>query len=256
MGNVRLAYKPLPRMSVCDRKVFRADEYHCTRMAKYSVLILMERGILRFREDGHDVELTAGEYYIQRAGLLQEGVLLGDSPVYYYVEFEGAYTEDEEEGVPLRGSFDPERVLRIAERCVKSFYDKRTGAFLLNSYVLWIFSELCENSENGEDRRRTMERLREYLDANYASELCQSALARRFGYTQNHMIRLFRETWGVTPYRYVTELRMARARWLLKETSLGVGQVAATVGYSDVSVFYRQFVRTYGIAPHKAKKEQ
>lgn len=249
-----LTCKPTPRLSVCDRKIFRKDELHCTRVAKYSVLILMESGILRFREDGQDVELSAGEYYIQRAGLLQEGRVLGETPIYYYLEFYGEYSEEDAEGVPLRGRFDPQLLFPLAERCVKKFYDKRSSPFLLNSYLLRILDELYARKEGGDERLQTMERVRDFLDANYTGELSQEEIARRFGYTQNHMIRMFKSAWGITPHRYVTGLRMTRAKWLLENTALSVGQVAATVGYSDMSVFYRQFVRAYGIAPNKVKE--
>lgn len=253
---MQLISKPTPQLSVCDRKVFRPDEYHCTRVAKDSVLILMESGVLRFREDGRDVELTRGEYYIQREGLLQEGVLLGENPVYYYFHFFGTYSDlDEGEGVPLHGRFDPGFLLPMAKRCVDSFYDGRASHFLLDSYLLRIFAELTVGEDAEEDRARTLERMRDYLESNYATEISQEALALRFGYSQNHMIRLFREKFGITPHRFVTELRMSRARWLLENTALSVAQVAATVGYADASVFYRRFTHAYGVSPGGFKRE-
>lgn len=49
-----------------------------------NVLRLMFGGTLTFREDGKTVTLTAGDYYIQKAGLRQEGLPpVGDPALYY-----------------------------------------------------------------------------------------------------------------------------------------------------------------------------
>lgn len=61
-------------LRICDVKRFQSNEYHITRIYNYSVLIVMMEGILQFYEDGILHTLYPGDYYIQRAGLLQEGM--------------------------------------------------------------------------------------------------------------------------------------------------------------------------------------
>ena len=77
-------------LKLCAMKRFEANEFHIIRIYAYSVLILMMRGVLRFREDGREVSVVPGEYYIQREGLFQEGMPMeGEPPVYFYIEFKG-----------------------------------------------------------------------------------------------------------------------------------------------------------------------
>ena len=74
--------------NACSMRRFFKGEKHITRVCEDSVLILMFDGILRFAEDGFDTELRAGEYYIQRGGLFQEGRLASDEPRYFVGEIQ------------------------------------------------------------------------------------------------------------------------------------------------------------------------
>ena len=105
------------RLHHAATRVFQEGEVHVTRVYSYSVLILMLEGELRFLEDGREVTLQAGEYYIQRAGLLQEGLPLGRKlPTYFYVEFSGGDYQETGEGLALSGSFSATLSFALRER--------------------------------------------------------------------------------------------------------------------------------------------
>ena len=128
-----LCTTPLPRFHTCNKKVFRPNEYHVTRLARHSVLILMLDGVLRFNEDGNDLELRAGEYYIQREGLQQTGRVLGELPRYYYLEFYGSYTDAPSDGLPLRGRWNRDAILPLAEQCVEALFSEQAPPFTLEA---------------------------------------------------------------------------------------------------------------------------
>lgn len=53
---------------------------------------------------------------------------------------------------------------------------------------------------------------------------------------------------GLPPYAFAVELRLARARGLL-ERGIGVGEVAARLGFYDQSQLNRHFRRSIGVSP-------
>jgi transcriptional regulator GlxA family with amidase domain len=65
----------------------------------------------------------------------------------------------------------------------------------------------------------------------------------------DHLRRLFRETTGRTPLYYLSELRVAEAKRLLKDSGLGVKQVAERVGIPDPYYFSRVFKKVTGWRP-------
>ena len=243
-----LDFSPLPSFIVCNKKIFKHNELHVTRICKRSVLILMTDGILRFREDGRDVELRAGEYYIQPAGLFQEGVRLGELPVYYYIEFDGSFSESDT-GLPLYGRYDAEKILPVMRRLDELFAVYHADSFALNSYMFRIFSGLLSDVPFENDRARVAGLIKKYIDSMFENRISVSDIAKRFGYNEDHIIRIFKSRYEITPHQYQIKLRMEHARWLLENTEMSSEQAACAVGYEDFSAFYRKFKEIYGISP-------
>jgi AraC-like DNA-binding protein len=60
---------------------------------------------------------------------------------------------------------------------------------------------------------------------------------------------LFREVTGMAPYQFVKTMRLDRARVLILEEGLGVGEAAREVGYTSLSHFINEFKRHFGVTP-------
>jgi AraC-like DNA-binding protein len=54
---------------------------------------------------------------------------------------------------------------------------------------------------------------------------------------------------GRSPYQYVKEARLDRARQLLDDGRLGIAHVAHSVGYTSVSHFIKGFRARFGVTP-------
>ncbi|MFC5185766.1 AraC family transcriptional regulator [Actinomadura harenae] len=59
----------------------------------------------------------------------------------------------------------------------------------------------------------------------------------------------FRRAAGETPVRYVTAVRIERARRLLRDGGLGTEQIARQLGYGSSAAFSRAFTRAVGTSP-------
>ncbi|MGA1530045.1 MAG: helix-turn-helix domain-containing protein [Kiritimatiellia bacterium] len=67
--------------------------------------------------------------------------------------------------------------------------------------------------------------------------------------TRDHLIRLFKEQYRVTPGEFLIRSRMDRARGLLAVSNLTVKEIAARLGYRDAFSFSRQFKARTGQSP-------
>ncbi|MEV0275652.1 AraC family transcriptional regulator [Streptomyces sp. NPDC050610] len=64
-----------------------------------------------------------------------------------------------------------------------------------------------------------------------------------------HFIRVFREATGETPHRYLTRLRIERARRLLDGTGLTIGEIAGRCGFAGPGSLSAAFLAHVGVRP-------
>ena len=99
-----------------------------------------------------------------------------------------------------------------------------------------------------------VDRVRRYLEAHLSDPLDLAALSRTFSISPYHLSRVFRDRVGVPPHRYLTNLRVARAKELLATSTMSVTQVAARVGFGSLSHFTATFRRVVGLTPTAYKR--
>lgn len=78
-------------------------------------------------------------------------------------------------------------------------------------------------------------------------------LAKTAAMSQFHFDRVFRQLTGVSPFQYLSAIRLAKATDLLLTTNISVTEVCLTVGYSSLGTFTRRFVSAVGASPRRVR---
>ncbi len=251
-----LKRKPLCEFKFFGFRHFEKGEHHITRTFPESVLIFMTGGIMRFEENGEEITLTAGEYYIQRQGLYQTGLRVSDEPDYFFLHFLGEYSEQEGDGIPIRGKFNEGALRSIAEDFERLYRSREANFFAQTALMFQLFSEL-ENTTLPEKKRTVIAKdIKRYIASSYRSPLSLSEIAARYGYSEDYTIKLFKKEYGTTPYQYLIKKRLQEAEYLLLATRLSVEEISRSVGYNDFSTFYRDFKKRFGISPSEVRSKQ
>jgi len=85
-------------------------------------------------------------------------------------------------------------------------------------------------------------------------DLSVGALARRTGMSARHFARMFQEQVGVTPARYVEQVRIEVARRLLETSDHPVQSIARATGFPTVETFHRSFRRRLQVSPGEYRR--
>lgn len=101
-----------------------------------------------------------------------------------------------------------------------------------------------------------LDRVREFVHDRLAEDIGLGELAALAHLSEDHFIRSFRAATGVTPYRYLLRARLDRACVLLRETELGVAEVAEAVGFHSPAYFSARFRRQLGVSPSQYRRRQ
>ena len=95
-----------------------------------------------------------------------------------------------------------------------------------------------------------------YIESRLADPLTVPEVARAARISHNHLTRLFRAATGETVVAYIRQRRLDRARHLLRESTLSIPAIAATVGIPDLHAFNKACRRELGASPRAVRGAQ
>ncbi len=114
---------------------------------------------------------------------------------------------------------------------------------------LWRETEQSAGDECDSATRTLMLRAKEYIRERYAEHVGLDDIAGALGVSPYHLSHVFSQESDFSLFSYLTQVRMDRARELLKKSSLNVGEVANAVGYDDPNYFAKVFQKHCGLSP-------
>ncbi|ALE89569.1 helix-turn-helix domain-containing protein [Pseudomonas versuta] len=87
------------------------------------------------------------------------------------------------------------------------------------------------------------------IEQQLAEPLNIGQLAAHCALSPYHFARMFRQSFGLPPHQYLLARRLARARDLLRNSALGLGDIALACGFASASHFANRFKQTVGATP-------
>lgn len=123
---------------------------------------------------------------------------------------------------------------------------------LIKGYLYVILSLLTEHLQTGKEAGQASDNFQDilrYVCQHFTEEIPIVDTARRFGMTYEHLSRLYKAKTGMTYSMHVRQLRIAKAKQLLRETSRTILDIAIECGYISDRTFYRAFQSTVGLSP-------
>lgn len=263
---IRLPIPPWPEMTGASFRHFLQNEKHINRICNHYVLIFMLERTLLFSEDHKDVILSKGEWYVQRPGLLQQGITGCPAPSYFYIHFTAEETDtiDRTNNSPYfsqaessiavlrRGIFDCKYLLPFFNQLEYCYKSKPYDILSIQSLFLTILNSITvwpPQVVGGLGYEITG-----YLSENYNKDIRCDTLSNVFHFSTEYINRKVKQYTGMTPLQYLQQIRITRAKELLANTDHTLSYIATEVGYHDSTVFYKAFYKQSGMAPGEWRK--
>ncbi|MFI8194153.1 helix-turn-helix domain-containing protein [Streptomyces sp. NPDC085946] len=102
---------------------------------------------------------------------------------------------------------------------------------------------------------RRLAAVTDYMNEHLAESITLDELAQQAGLSRFHFIRLFTAATGSSPYRFLTDLRMDRARRWLDRSNEPVAVIGRRCGYKNAGHFATAFRRQFGCSPTQYRQE-
>jgi AraC-like DNA-binding protein len=94
-----------------------------------------------------------------------------------------------------------------------------------------------------------------YINQNYNKILHVNDIAAQMQISPQHLTRLFKENIGKSTIQYVNELRISKAKDLMREKIMTIGEITYAIGLENPYYFSRLFKRLEGISPSEYKRK-
>lgn len=236
--------------------------YSLTRQSFDSFLLMyVQKGSLELDFNGERQPVSAGQFVLidcyKRHGYASSSGWTG-----MWCHFDGAMARKYYDAVTaeLGNVFalpNPYPVLSRMTAVLRPFYENLpVREPMLSQYLTDILTEfLLSASEISVTYNSMTSEAIAYINEHFKEDLLVETLSSKTGLSLCHFIRIFKKESGFTPHEYLVNVRIATAKYLLKNSRLSVKEVGFESGFSCESVFCRAFKNAEGITPSEYRND-
>ncbi|MCC6723732.1 MAG: helix-turn-helix domain-containing protein [Saprospiraceae bacterium] len=135
--------------------------------------------------------------------------------------------------------FSKEFYFNIAEKLVEDHQGIHQQMQAISSIKLATRKELTRRIITG----------KYYIDTNFKSPLTIEEIARESGLSEYHFHRLFKSSYGISPYQYLLNLRLNFSLESIKKSAASLTDIAYEAGFADIYSFSKAFKKHFGQPP-------
>lgn len=255
--------QPMPVGFSFGEAVYGAGGYYGPLRRRYATLVLVETGAAVVSFDGASRTVAAGE-----CGVFLNEVDLG---ILYPagVTTRVAWCETALTGrlplslpttLPPASSIEPTpRILSLLRHGLDlGFAENQTTNQLRNALGAALFAAYAIDAGVGAENAASLPvlRARSHADRHFCEACDLDRLAAAAGVTPEHLVTAFRKAFGITPMRYVWELRTRKAIDLVQRSDLNLAEIADQCGYKSPYHLSRGIKAMTGTSPRALRRNQ
>lgn len=232
------------------------------------LIFAVENGSFYFEINGHQTTASFGDLVFCPPGVVFRRVVI--SPITLFV-FRMSWRDDEGNEMDLAelGSLPVGKIsLRHTERLMSdydalkaySLQGDRWSMVRRSHYLHHLWLMYCEEAEElwNEEPHQTVDatirQATKLIQAQAFERFSLNAIAASLGISRMQLCKKFHAELGTTPMKYLTSLRLEKAKALLAETDLTLDQISECCGYQNGFYLSRVFRNNCLVTPMQYRK--
>jgi len=121
-------------------------------------------------------------------------------------------------------------------------------------YITRLYEYETANLSNVVSKSHEIDELAKYIRSNFSYNLSLDFLAQHMNLSREYLCRYFKKHMGKTISEYLLEVRMEKAKQMLRTTSYSISDICEYCGYSSISNFQKAFKKVTGVSPSSYRK--
>jgi two-component system response regulator YesN len=141
----------------------------------------------------------------------------------------------------------------IFENSLNMYFELNDMKYFLKDFYV----KIVEKSHKYRNRRdlKLIGIVKDYIEKNYNENLTLNKIAEITYLNPNYFCEFFKEETSQTFIDYLTNVRIKKAKELLKDVRVKVYEVSDIVGYNDSAYFCRVFKKIVGVTPSQFREK-
>ncbi len=228
-------------------------------------IIIIDEGLLSISTDEKQFVAQAGDIVIINSGAIHEGETKNISVKYRVIMFELSFFAIVQQ---IRDILEPIQKYSLVfvnliqdafvlELCNKIFLaatvQSESSLLLVTGLTYQLLHELVSTytyfPKNLSREASAFSQILDFISENYRNNITTSFISKTFGYNEAYFCRVFKKNTGLSFSTYIRDLRLQKAKKLLKKTQYSISYIASEVGYPNSTYFTKCFRKCYGVPP-------
>lgn len=131
---------------------------------------------------------------------------------------------------------------------------------LINQHLSALLTLIMSESWHPEDaatakKKASVADVKEFLDSHYASKITLDSLAKHFYINKYYLTRVFKEQYGQSITGYLLNIRITKAKRLLRFSEKSVEEIGLETGIGAPHYFSQTFKSVEGVPPSVYRKQ-
>lgn len=253
---------------ICSYGYFVAGPHHFTERNQYRSLyqvFLTHSGCGRFIIDGREYLAKKDTAVFLNCGHPHRYESFGGVWEHEWVNFSGSACQVYQEIInpegfcvhPLGGNREPWVIMQ--EIRMGTMNQDLPGLVQSSTRIIRLLDSLYTLSMSHQrsridELRGNVQRSIDYIDEHYMSAISLDDLAQAAFLSKYYYLRSFKQYTGMTPYEYLTSVRLSHAMTLLVASDQTIDEIGFQTGFGGAKNFIRQFRQSMGITPGDYRK--
>ncbi|HHV97272.1 MAG TPA: response regulator [Clostridiaceae bacterium] len=119
----------------------------------------------------------------------------------------------------------------------------------IKNHLFELIDEIAYQFNNLNNKGRIIFEVERYIMNNYNKDLSIKTIAENVFLTPTYLCYLYKKNTGKTLYEFIQEVRMSKAKQLLKDSFYTLAEISYMTGYNNQNNFTRNFKKYFGISP-------
>lgn len=238
-------------------------------LCDHYLLHFISSGQGKFYIENKCYSLSAGEGFLISPGIITSYCADSDDPwTYSWIGFKDQNAEyylkqaGLNEKNPIFSCGDFEDYARIFSQLKALKQNTVSDQIRMTGYLYMLLALIIENASSVNPNSRAFFSSKDeyiknavaYIQTNYSRNLSVKEVSKFIGLNRSYFGAMFKEQTGRSPQSFITDFRIDKAKKLLSDMSMTIGDVSRSVGYDDPLAFSKLFKKNVGVSPNAYRR--